>query len=66
MWVMNWLTSAAGRQTQRPRFRFQDNETLAKIWSEVRPVKLSSGIENLTCLKLEFTDDSVKWLTLAC
>lgn len=47
MLVMDWLTSTASHHTQRPRFRIQDNETLAKIWSEVSLVKLSAVMENL-------------------
>lgn len=56
MMVKNWLTPTASHQTQCPRFRIQDNETLVKIWSEVSPVQLSAGIENLAGSCLELTD----------
>lgn len=68
MMVKNWLTSTASHQTQRPRFRIQDNETLVKIWSEVSPVQLSAGIENLAGSRLELTDKclALSFSPLAC
>lgn len=56
MLAKNWLTSTASHQTQRPRFRIQDNEILVKLWSEVSPAQLSAGIENLAGSRLELTD----------